>query len=279
MYHIQGRSFKCMAGYTIIRGRAETLGAAVSSCALRGTETVRIDVLDVGFDNVTMDESVELALAMMKERASAVVVTPNPEIVWLCRKDSELRDAIAGAELVLPDGIGVVMGAKLLGRPLKEKIPGADFAQRLFAELAGGEGTVYLLGARPGVAATAGEKLKVEYPGLRIVGTADGYFKEDGPVVEDINRAAPDFLLVCLGAPKQELWMQKNRAALKVGLMAGLGGSLDVFAGVVRRAPDKWRRLNLEWLYRLIMQPSRLGRMMKLPAFLCAVLWRRLRGK
>ncbi len=240
---------------------------------------MRIDVLDVGFDNVTMDEAVLLALTLMKERKSAVVVTPNPEIVWLCRKDAELREAIDQAELVLPDGIGVVMGAKLLRRPLKEKVPGADFAQKLFAELAKCGGSVYLLGAKPGIAVTAGEKLTEKYPGLRIVGTADGYFKDDRPVVEAINRAAPDLLLVCLGAPKQELWMKKNRPALKVGLMAGLGGSLDVFAGVVRRAPDLWRRLNLEWLYRLIMQPSRLGRMMKLPAFLCAVLWRRLRGK
>lgn len=239
---------------------------------------MRTDVLGVGFDNVTMDEALSRASELMDSPGADYIVTPNPEIVMVCREDREVRLAVEGASLVLPDGIGVIYGAKILGRPLREKVPGADFAEKLMARMAKSGGSVYLLGAKPGVAELAGERLSEKYPGLRIAGTADGYFDDDGPVIEAINAARPDFLLVCLGAPKQEKWMAANRDKLRVPLMAGLGGSLDVYAGVVRRAPEVWQRLNLEWLYRLIKQPSRIGRMMKLPQFLICVIGQRIRG-
>ncbi|MGM9522527.1 MAG: WecB/TagA/CpsF family glycosyltransferase [Oscillospiraceae bacterium] len=240
---------------------------------------MRTDVLGVGFDNVTMEEAVARAEALIASPETGYVVTPNPEIVWACRKNEELKAAVSGASLVLPDGIGVIYGARILSRPLKEKVPGADFAERLFEKMAEKGQSVYLLGAKPGVAETAGKNLTEKYPGLKVCGTADGYFKEDGPVIERINASAPDLLLVCLGAPKQELWMSRNAERLNVRLMAGLGGSLDVYAGVVQRAPESWQRMNLEWLYRLIKQPSRFRRMLKLPAFLFAVIWQRIRGK
>ena len=138
-------------------------------------------------------------------------------------------------------------------------------------------GRVYLLGAKPGVAETAGERMKAQFPGLEICGTHDGYFQDDAPVIKDINALQPDLLLVCLGAPKQELWMHGNAAALKVGLMAGLGGSLDVFAGTVKRAPVFFQKLGLEWFYRLIKEPWRFKRMMKLPKFLFACIGKKLR--
>ena len=240
---------------------------------------MRIDVLGVEFDNKTMDEAVERGMELIARPGADYVVTPNPEIVMICREERSVAAAARDAALVLPDGIGVIYGAKILGRPLKEKVPGADFAERMFAELAKGGGSVYLLGAKPGVAEKAGEKLAEKYPGLVIAGCADGYFKEDEPVIEKINDARPDFLLVCLGAPKQELWMSRNAEKLNVGLMAGLGGSLDVYAGVVQRAPETWQKLNLEWLYRLLKQPSRIGRMMKLPQFMLAVIGQRIKGK
>lgn len=117
-----------------------------------------------------------------------------------------------------------------------------------------------------------------EYPGLKISGTSDGYFKDDAVPVERINNAKPDLLLVCLGCPKQEYWMYDNLDKLDVKLMAGLGGSLDVFAGVTQRAPEKWQKLGLEWLYRLIKEPSRIKRMIKLPAFIFAAVGQRIRG-
>ncbi len=241
--------------------------------------TIRIDVLGVSFDNITMTEAANKALEFMERRDAAYVVTPNPEIVMLCRDDSCLLSAVNSANLVLPDGIGIIKGAQILGTPLKEKVPGIEFAETLFELMAEKGMSVFLLGAKPGVADVAGLKLSERFNGLKIVGINDGYFSDDAPIIEKINEASPDLLLVCLGAPKQELWMQKNAPSLKVGLMAGLGGSIDVFACVAERAPESWRKLNLEWLYRLKENPRRLGRMINLPKFGFIVIGKRLLGK
>ncbi len=239
----------------------------------------RTDVLGVGFDNVTKVEAVERALALIDAREGRYVVTPNPEIVMLAKENPALKEALAGADIVLPDGAGIVKGAAILGRPMKEKVPGIDFACGVMARLAERGGSVYLFGAKPGVAEAAAETLRTKFPGLVISGTSNGYFSDDGPIIEKIKDAAPDFLLVCLGAPKQELWMAKMSGKLPVGLMVGLGGSLDVFAGTVKRAPEAWQKLDLEWLYRLLKEPRRIGRMMKLPLFVIEAAGERLRGK
>lgn len=239
----------------------------------------RTDVLGVGFDNVTKAEAVERALALIDAREGRYVVTPNPEIVMLAKENPALKEALAGADIVLPDGAGIVKGAAILGRPMKEKVPGIDFACGVMARLAERGGSVYLFGAKPGVAEVAAETLRTKFPGLVISGTSDGYFSDDGPIIEKIKDAAPDLLLVCLGAPKQELWMAKMSGKLPVGLMVGLGGSLDVFAGTVKRAPEAWQKLDLEWLYRLLKEPRRIGRMMKLPLFVIEAAGERLRGK
>lgn len=227
----------------------------------------RIDVLGVSFDDLTMEEAVEIALGFMQERCACYACTPNPEIVMAAKGDAALRAALSGAELVLADGVGITKAAAMLGTPLKSRVPGIDFASNVISRLAQRGGSVYLLGAKPLVAEAAAEKLTQTYPGIVIAGTNDGYFTDDAPVIEKINAASPDFLMVCLGSPKQELWMSANAGRLSCGLMAGLGGSLDVLAGNVQRAPETWRRLGLEWFYRVIKEPKRLGRVMKLPAF------------
>ena len=238
---------------------------------------MRIDVLGVGFDNLTMAEAVEKAWALLGQPGAHYVVTPNPEIVEVCREDAEARAAVNGADLVLPDGVGVVKGAAMLGTPLKEKTPGVEFAGHLMAKMAEGGKSLYLLGAKPGVAELAAKRLQAQYPGLGIAGTHDGYFQEDGPVVEEIRQSGADCVFVCLGAPKQEKWMAANGAATGASLLCGLGGSLDVFAGVVARAPRFWSDHGLEWFYRLCKEPRRIGRMMKLPLFLVHV--RQERGR
>lgn len=236
--------------------------------------------MGVGFDNLTMDEALNLAETYLDGRQSAYVVTPNPEIVWRCREDDRLKEAVSGATLVLPDGIGIIYGARILKRPLKERVPGVDFAEKLMARMAGRGKSVFLLGAKPGVAAQAAANLAARYPGLVIAGTADGYFKDDEPVVNAVNAANPDFLVIGLGAPKQqESWMAAHRDKLRVGIMGGFGGSIDVWAGTVARAPVSWQKANLEWLYRLIKQPSRIKRQIKLPLFLFAVIGQRLRRR
>ena len=232
---------------------------------------MRIDVLGVGFDNVTMAEAVEQGMALLHSEGSHYVVTPNPEIVEACRENGAAKAAVNGADLVLPDGIGIIKGAAMLGTPLKEKTPGIEFAAHMMERMAGEGMSLYLLGAKPGIAEQAAEKLSAQYPGLKIAGTHDGYFKEDGPVVEDIRQSGADCVFVCLGAPKQEFWMAKNGPATGARLLCGLGGSLDVFAGTVERAPKFFCDHGLEWFYRLCKEPKRIGRMMKLPLFLVHV--------
>ena len=241
----------------------------MEACALR------TEIMGVGFDDLTLDKAAQRAAGMIDEGGFHYVVTPNPELVDRARREEPFRQALNGADLVLPDGIGVVYAARLLGRRLKGRCPGIDFAGKLMEHMARTGLRLYLLGAKPGVAEAAAARLEIRYPGLTICGTHDGYFQEDAPVVEEIRRAGADVVFVCLGAPKQEYWMVKNGPATGARLMAGLGGSLDVFAGVVERAPESWQRLGLEWLYRLTREPKRIGRMARLPLFLVSAVGER----
>jgi len=237
---------------------------------------MRTDILGVGFDSLTMEQATARALEEIAARSGRYIVTPNPEIVWLCRKDQSLGQIVDQAALVLPDGVGITLGAKILGRPLAARLPGIDFVTHLLAEMARQGQSVFLYGAKPGIAEQAGDSLLTRYPGLRIAGTADGY-SDDTPAIAAIRAAKPDLLLVCLGAPRQEQWMAKHQNDLDVGLMAGLGGVLDVFSGTVKRAPEIFQKLGLEWFYRLCKEPRRIGRMMRLPLFLFAVIGQRIR--
>ena len=240
-------------------------------------QILRIDVLGVGFDNVTLEGAVAAAGEMLAEGGFHYAVTPNAEFVQRAEKDEAFRAALNKADLVLPDGIGVVHAAKILGRPLKGRVPGCDFAAALAGQLAKTGGRLFLLGAKPGVAEQAARNLQASHPGLIVCGTHDGYFTDDGAVVEQIRAAGADVVFVCLGAPKQEYWMIQNGPDTGASFLIGLGGSLDVFAGTVKRAPAAWQKLGLEWLYRLLMQPSRAGRMAKLPLFLVSAA--RARGR
>ncbi len=237
----------------------------------------RIDVLGVGFDNLTRENAIDMCKRLIDEHKSAYMVTPNPEIVMAAWDNPELNEAIRRADMVIPDGIGVVKAARIIGTPLKERLPGIEIGEAVLRYAAESGKSVFLLGAKPGVADAAAEKMRELFPGINICGTNDGYFKDDGPVVEKINAARPDFLMVCLGAPKQELWMAQNAPMLDVGLMAGLGGSLDVFAGTVPRAPKAWQRMNAEWLYRCLKEPWRFKRIARLPLFIVKAWIKRIR--
>lgn len=240
---------------------------------------MKTGVMGIAFDNVTMDEALSRARALMKGEKAAYVVTPNAEIAYEALHDASLRALLNGADLVLPDGAGVVLASKILKTPLKQKVAGVDFAAGLLQELSRTGGRLYLLGSKPGVAEQAAEKMLAQHPGLVVCGTADGYFQDETAVVAAINAAKPDVLFVCLGAPKQETFMQAHQHELQVKLMVGLGGTLDAFAGTLRRAPGWMIRLNLEWLYRLIKEPRRFRRMLRLPKYILAVIAERIRGK
>ena len=226
------------------------------------------NILGLNFDNVTMEEALAIGEGFLGGDRPAVVVTPNAEIAYDAATDAAFCALLNEADLILPDGAGVVLAARLRKTPLKEKVAGIDFASNLLSVFARRGTKLFLLGGKPGVAEQAAKNMQAQAPGLVICGTADGYFKEEASVVEAINAAGAEALFVCLGAPKQEKFMLAHRGELPtVRLMAGLGGSLDGFAGNVKRAPDWMIQLQLEWFYRLCREPKRIGRMMRLPKY------------
>ena len=239
---------------------------------------MKIDVMGLKFDSMTMDEALSRAEALLRGDKAAYVVTPNAEIAYEALHDGQLREMLNGADLMLPDGAGVVLASKLLRTPVKQKVAGVDFAAGLLGILERNGQSLYLLGGKPGIGELAAQKMLEAHPQLRIAGIADGYFRDEAPVIEKINASGADALFVCLGAPKQERFMVQHQQELHVHLMAGLGGSLDAFAGTVQRAPEWMIRLNLEWLYRLIREPKRFRRMLRLPKYLWAVMLKRIRG-
>ena len=239
---------------------------------------MKIDVMGLKFDSMTMDETLSRAEALLRGDKAAYVVTPNAEIAYEALHDGQLREMLNGADLMLPDGAGVVLASKLLRTPVKQKVAGVDFAVGLLGVLERNGQSLYLLGGKPGIGELAAQKMLEAHPQLRIAGIADGYFQDEAPVIAKINASGADALFVCLGAPKQERFMVQHQQELHVHLMAGLGGSLDAFAGTVQRAPAWMIRLNLEWLYRLIREPKRFRRMLRLPKYLWAVMLKRIRG-
>lgn len=232
---------------------------------------MKINILGVAFDALTLGEAEERADALLCSGAGGYIVTANPEIVLRCREDAAYAAAVNGAELVLADGVGDLCAARILGTPLPGRVAGSDLVPRLLARLAERGGSVFLYGARPGVAERAGESLQSACPGLRIAGTENGYISDETALLEALEREKPDLLLLGLGAPRQELWMAKNRQRTPA-VMIGVGGLLDVFAGDIPRAPETWQRLGLEWLYRLLREPRRFKRVIRLPKILLLAL-------
>ena len=239
---------------------------------------MKTDIMGITFDNVTMQQALEKAGEILAGDKTCYAVTPNAEIAYEALRDESLRALLNEADLVLPDGAGVVLASKILKTPLQQKVAGVDFADGLLGMLAQNGKSVYLLGSKPGIAELAAQKMLEKHPKLHICGMNDGYFKDEAPIIEKINAARPDVLFVCLGAPKQELFMKRHQNDLSCRLMIGLGGSLDSFAGTVKRAPKWMIKANLEWLYRLYKEPKRFGRMLRLPKYLWAVVCRRIRG-
>lgn len=240
---------------------------------------MKTEILGVNFDALSQQEMVHTAASLIEGGGFHYAVTPNPEFLLAAQKNDAFRAALNQADLSMPDGIGVVYASKILGRPLNGRVPGIDFADQLMAWMAQNGKRLFLLGSKPGIADMAAVNLRQRHRGLNICGTHDGYFKEDGPVITTVRDAQPDVVLVCLGAPKQELWMAQNGPATNAKFMVGLGGALDVFAGVTERAPERWQKLGLEWLYRLLKDPKRVGRMAKLPLVLFQAAGERIHSK
>ena len=229
-----------------------------------------VEVVGINIDNVNMDEAAALMEEFLETDRCSKVFTPNSEILLTAVRDREFESVLSSGHLVVPDGIGVVIASRFYGTPLKERVAGFDLMMRLM-DIADSRGkSVYLLGGREGVAEEAAIKLTESYSSLRIAGTRNGYFEEDSEndIVNEINNSKADILLAALGAPKQEKFIYKHSDNLKVKIAMGVGGSLDVLAGKVKRAPEFYQKAGLEWFYRLVKEPRRIIRVLRIPKFI-----------
>ncbi len=235
---------------------------------------MRVDVLGVHIDAVTLAEAVSTVEGFIAEGGPHLVATANAEMVMTAGRDADLAGVLANAALVVPDGAGVVWAARHLGHPVPERVAGFDLAQALLARAAEMGWRVFFFGGVPGIAARASEVAGKRWPGLVVAGVRDGYFApaESAGIAAAIRDSKPHILLTALGVPKQEKWLAEHAAELAVPVAMGVGGTFDVMAGVSRRAPLWMQRAGLEWLYRLGCEPKRIGRMMALPRFVLRVL-------
>lgn len=235
-----------------------------------------VDVLGVSISNVTMEEATQKVREFVKSDSFHSIYTPNPEIVMLAKNDSEFHQILEEADLVVPDGIGVVIASKIKKNPLPERVAGYDLVQNTMKDAVQEGYKYYFFGSKPGTSEQAAEKMRETYPGIQIVGTRNGYFKpeDEAEIIADINASGANILLVALGAPKQEKWIEANKHLMpNVRVAVGVGGSLDVMSGNVKRAPEAFQKLGLEWFYRLLKEPTRFKRMLVLPEFLMKVIF------
>jgi N-acetylglucosaminyldiphosphoundecaprenol N-acetyl-beta-D-mannosaminyltransferase len=238
----------------------------------------RVDILGVGFDRLDMASLLVRVDADVSRGDRFTIAFSNPEFLMESRRSPLVRRYLSTVRYNLADGVGAVWAARRFGDALPERVTGTDFTMELAALCARRGHSLYLLGGAPGIADEAARRLRAGHPGLVIAGTHHGFFDDDGPVVADINRARPTFLMVCLGNPKQEAWIERNFAKLDVQVAFGNGGALDFHSGRVRRAPPWMMRLSLEWLHRLGQDLSwrRFRRQMRLVSFVALVMSSRL---
>ncbi len=233
----------------------------------------KVDILGVSVDSVTMQEAISKIETFFEQRKPTLIATANAEMLMRATHDEELKKILNAAELVVPDGAGTVWAAHHLGYEMPERVAGYDLAQELMKRAPLKNRRVYFFGSAPGVADKAKLKAEELYSGIKIVGTRNGFFKaEDEPqIIADIKTAQPDLLLVALGVPKQEKWLAKYKDELNVPVSIGVGGTFDVMAGIMKRAPLWMQKAKLEWLFRAMLQPKRAGRLIALPKFVLKV--------
>ena len=228
----------------------------------------KINIRGVEFSNVDMRETLEFVKKNIEDKNKAAIYTLNAEITQNCIDDN-LFYLINSADMIIPDGAGVVLASRILKTPLKEKVAGIDLAYNIIDYLGESGGVLFLLGAKPEIVEKAADNLCKKHKNLKVFYN-DGYFKpeENKKITDKINESEADAVFVCLGAPNQEKWIYENKAGINKGVLIGLGGTIDNIAGFNKRAPGIFIKLNLEWFYRLIKNPRRIKRFMKLPKFI-----------
>ncbi|WP_051635173.1 WecB/TagA/CpsF family glycosyltransferase [Selenomonas sp. ND2010] len=220
-----------------------------------------------------MSQAVAQVQDYMDEKKNVLIATANAEMIMRATHDKELQAILNDAALVVPDGAGTVWAAHHLGHDMPERVAGFDLAQELMRIAPQRKRRVFFFGSAPGVAEKAKAKAEELYPGIEIVGVRNGFFteKDEPEIIAQIKEAKPDLLLAALGVPKQEKWLYKHKEELGVPVSIGVGGTLDVMAGVMKRAPLWMQKAKLEWLFRGMLQPKRAGRLMALPKFVLKV--------
>lgn len=234
----------------------------------------RISVLNVPVDAITREETVNRVQSLMQEPGLHIVVTANAEMIMHAQNDKELFTIFHEADLVIPDGAGVLWAAEQKGQHFPERCPGIDVAVSLMKVAAEKQTPIYCIGAAPGVVDQAMTNVQEKIGKLNLVGTHDGFFneREERLIVEDIKTTGAKLVFVALGVPKQEKWIMNQLAGIDGLVAMGVGGSFDVLAGNIKRAPHWMQEHRLEWLYRLLLEPKRILRMMALPKFMIKVL-------
>lgn len=228
-------------------------------------------ILGVQVNTENYDQLIPKVFRNIEDKKKSLVVAINPEKLMKAKEDPELKALLNRAEFQIPDGIGVIIASKLQKGTIRSRVTGVDMMDRVVREAARTGHAIFLYGANPGVADKAAQQLQQTYPDLIVAGTQDGYEPDTDKVIDIINKAQPSILFVAMGSPKQEQWIEQHRDKLHPTLYQGVGGSFDVLAGNVKRAPAVFQRFGAEWLYRLLKEPSRLQRQMNLPKFLFEV--------
>ena len=231
-----------------------------------------VELLGFNVDTYRFEEAIACAKSLIDGNKVSQIITINPEMFECANKDNEFALILKDAEMVIPDGVGVYAALKICGYKA-ERIPGIDFALSLLKETACNDIPVAIIGSKSDVIESAIQNLKKQISGLNIVYYHDGYFNDDNEIYSELLKATPKLVLVAMGSPKQEKFIYNAKKILKPCVMAGIGGSLDVWSGKVKRAPKIFRVVGLEWLYRICTQPSRIKRVLPtLPKFILRVL-------
>lgn len=232
-----------------------------------------VEIFNIPFINMKKEEILKILEQRVVENKKTYVVTANAEIVMYAKENVSYFNIITKADYIVPDGIGVVKGAQILKKEIKERVPGIELMVDLLKIANKFNQKIYFYGAKNEVIEKMIKRIKSDYPNINIVGYSNGYINDsDNKITDEIINLEPDYVFVAKGAPLQDEWINKVIQKTNKGLFMGVGGSFDVLAGEVKRAPEIWQKLNLEWLYRIAGDPKRWKRSMALPKFVIEVL-------
>ena len=241
----------------------------------------KINILDVYIDNITKKTLSEMISENLKNNRRLKIFTPNTEIILKATKNQDYKNLINSADISIPDGIGLIFASKILGTPIKQRVAGIEIAEDIMDIARKNNYSIYILGGKDKIAEKAKSKLSLKYGGLKICGTHSGYFsqEESKDIINEIQNTKADILFVCMGFPRQEKWICNNIDSLTdVKLAIGLGGSVDVWAERLKRAPHLFRKCSLEWLWRMLLEPRRFKFLLDIPVFLAKIIIQKHQG-